>query len=427
MTRSVPNRRGDDLAFLRVGSDERIALVRALRGHAALNAATLDDRRMHLLVAKYLERVDGEPNFEELEEYLNREIAKEHAHDPVTERLIDARVSYEHFFDGEPRWRIDGWSDDSIALASDLYSRSNLEIAATVWHNLRSIAKARFPTSSVKVAPLEFDHRLLGSGRHVLVSKDLTEYEPFFETLYPVIGVCGVNGAWMYLNTDELDWFGSEIVAHLTDNWPEAGSMISELDVPIVGRPLGFESVRFAAEALVRHLTVREAAEVILDRLIKYSDRDIDLTDSIVTNSANLDHYIEAVVNVGSLARPATLDHESSCRHAAVLAAKLVQLYRRRENVFSAWNRYVDFAKAAGVAVREFTRECNQIRSFTRLRRPEHYFTATSLRKCVELLDQGLTPTDVVQRLYQDKELALESTARRFIRVSGPSSPAIVT
>ncbi len=272
---------GPEYGFLKIDSALREREIpRVLKQASKLNFDISDDRLTNVLVAQYLAEIkaDEDPELKidlvamtsYVAEYRRRE-----APTSLATRLIDARELYESFWVGDLPRNVPGWDDDLITVAIDLQGKSAQQIAVAVWAADRGYAKRTYDLPRELAPGLEFDHSLLGFGKFVPLTRSMLPTEPFFEVRQPIEGVCGVNRAWMYLESAKVDSYGEEIVDYYKRELPEWFEWIADVDKPLGSRPLGFHSLPLAAEAFARNLTIQEGAVFVFDQLAEIVKKNV--------------------------------------------------------------------------------------------------------------------------------------------------------
>jgi hypothetical protein len=420
---------GTDYGFLSVDSEYRIDEVRRACARAqSLGRVLPDDRMTHVLAGSYLASIgeleadtDALLSFVEAGRAQNRSSA-------VSAGVIASREIYESFFNGPTPRNVHGWSDDLISVAEDLYASPPFEIALSVWVAHRIAERRRFTSSIAKPPTLEFDHKLLGYGKYVQISESLLPGEPFFEVQSPVFGVgyCGVLNGYLAIDSAIVDVYAREILEFYREQWPSAYDLLMDIDAPLPGRPLGFASIPFAAEAFVRQLTIEEGAEFVFEQISERENAPPP-TEAQRLERPEFKAYLREVVGMGALASPATFDADPYRDRAVELTRAIYSSYLKRENAFDAWLKHVEHVKALDIAIRDFATSARQVRSLFESRCRGGVFTAYFLRETLRLLEDGKSIADVgshLEVLFRERP-AIERDLR-IERVAGPTSPAIV-
>ncbi len=262
---------GPEFGYLKIDSDVREReLRRVIKRAYRLDVDIPDDRLTQVLLAQCIAEGDvSEEKSLDVGAAVRAIVERRKRERPtlIPQRLIEARDAYEAFFVGDLPRNVPGWNDDLIEIALSSLERPALIIAVRVWAADRGQALRKFTPSVAVAPPLEFDHSIIGYGKYVPLTRRFHETEPFFEVSVPAIGICGVSRAWMYLDSDDVNRYGAELMAFYKAKWPEAYDFVTSIDAPVKKRPLGFHSIPIAAEAFSRHLTIEEGAEFLLEQL----------------------------------------------------------------------------------------------------------------------------------------------------------------
>ncbi len=417
-----------DLAsgFLTVDSDLRISCVQHCRFRSQqLNLDFVDDRATHFAVAEYLAgHSEDQYDFNEFTERLPA--LREKVLSEIGRKQFEARVLYESFFDADPPWNVPGWSKTLTALSQDLYIRSALEIAVTIWFFDRQNAARKYTRSLAKAPTIEFDLKLLGCENWIPFSIDAELRAPFVVLDEPLAGVANVNDAWMFLNSQLSDTYAEELLDFLERESPSSFEYLGEFEAPIEGRPLGQTVSPLVAEAFCRNLTVEEGAESLMQRLMKLADQD----DSALTirSQLNFESYFKQVLETGFVCGPAIFDSNSARLRRVELTKGLYRSFLKRENVFDAWQSYVSAAKAIGVVVYDYSGECMRLANALQAKYSKADITAKIIRESMDEFSLGRSFDAVFSKMARciDTARDLRRTNTRIIRVAGPNSPAIV-
>ncbi len=415
------------LGFLRIDSERRLSCVDYCRALSEkLKVEFHDDRRTHYAVAEYL--VENPNHEEDLETLAARLPAlRETIHVSGTVRKqFEARTVYEAFFNADPSWNVLGWTDELIGISQDLYIRSPLEIAVTIWFFDRLRAAASFTRSLAKPPSIEFDMKLVDGDRLAPLSLNCELRSPFFIVDEPYTGVVNVTDAWMFVDTKASDTYGWEISGFLEQRSPGAFEFVKAFESSIEGRPFGPSVSSLIAEAFCRHLTVEEGADALVGRLAK-----VAVNSSTVLRARSNEafgKYIRETLETGFLCRPAVFDSGSTQLRKAELTRGLYRSFLRRENVFNAWLNYVEAAKAIGVIIDDYSEEVSQVTRTLETLYSKAEITTKIVREALNELSLGRGSDAVIAQVTERIEFGRDMRKQnaKIIRVAGPDSPAVV-
>jgi hypothetical protein len=120
-------------------------------------------------------------------------------------------------------------------------------------------------------------------------------------------------------------------------------------------------------------------------------------SESILTEYPGFRDYLEEVVEIGSLARPASLEEDGFRQHAGALTKDVFASYLHGDNVWEAWDSFVRAAEQLGIEKREYGEQCKAVRAAFVERCPTAVFSADLLRESVSMLKAGKAVEDVIE------------------------------
>ena len=111
-------------------------------------------------------------------------------------------------------------------------------------------------------------------------------------------------------------------------------------------------------------------------------------------------NYMENTVTIGRLALPVAFG-KNFTEHAGSMVEGLHDSYTERQNIFSAFARYVEQARSVGIDTRDLRSEMQQIRVGLIEARPNAVFSIDLMREAVSMLDRNNAISEIIERTIQ--------------------------